>query len=750
MFAPKPQNDSRMIRGAKPEPAAGADTGFGRAQQPMKTIVVIDDSDSNIKIFSKLSEVACPDAIVKAFSNPLVALKWLEEREASLIIADYQMPGMTGAELTRQVRLRPLCAEVPVIVVTAYHDRNFRVEALEAGATDFLLSPIDFNEFQVRVRNLLKLSSRQIVVRERARILEQELLQSRYLRDQALRDSHAQLSQVIDTMPALISAIDRNGDSIFSNAYQAQLLGASWRRDIDERDHLVFNSGEAVASYEEQITDQSGQERTFLTTKSPLRSPDGGVMAVLTTSLDISDRKRAEKERLYLAEHDQLTALPNRYYLNHWLTREIDEVGATKRPFALYYIDLDRFKHINDGLGHHFGDQLLQEVGKRLQHAVGNNDVVARLGADEFAILQLGVKSLEDAIPFAEHIKLLLKEPFLIDGQEITTSASIGVTTYPWDGKNAQELLRNADLAMYRVKARGRDGTESYTQTMFSEVRNEIRLRDQLRGALERGEFILHYQPQFDLKAGAIVGAEALVRWAPVQGTLIGPDVFIPLAEECDMMRSIDAWVLREACHQAKLWSEAYSRPIRIAINLSTQTFRSPNLSATIMDALKKEGLLPTLLELELTEEVLLGTGRVYREIETLRRRGVRLAIDDFGTGYSSFARLSSLPVDIIKIDRSFIANSADKNNVAIIKAIVGLGRALGVEILAEGAETASQFELVKEVGCDLVQGFFTGRPMEVTQFHNVIAQNQSMRLTAGGDMLHKAVGSEAGKPINV
>ena len=278
-------------------------------------------------------------------------------------------------------------------------------------------------------------------------------------------------------------------------------------------------------------------------------------MAVLTTSLDISDRKRAEKERLFWPSMITLTALPNRHYLNHWLTREIDAVGATKRPFALYHIDLDRFKYINDGLGHHFGDQLLQEVGRRLQRAVRSDDVVTRLGGDEFAILQLGIKSPEDAIPFAERIKLLLKEPFHIAGQDITTSASIGVTIYPWDGKNAQELLRNADLAMDSVKARGRDGMESFTQTIFSEVRNEIRLRGQLRGALDRQEFILHHQPQLDLRTGALVGAEALIRWAPGQGPLISPGVFIPLAEESDMMRAIDAWVLREACRQAKLWS---------------------------------------------------------------------------------------------------------------------------------------------------------------------------------------------------
>lgn len=723
----------------------------GREQPPIKTIVIIDDSDSNIKVFSKLSEVACPDAVVKAFSNPLAALDWLEEREASLIIADYKMPGMTGADLTRQVRLRPLCAETPVIVVTAYHDRNFRVEALEAGATDFLLSPIDFSEFQARVRNLLKLGSRQIVARERARVLEQELLQSRHLRDQALRDSHAQLSQVIDTIPALISAVDRDGASIFSNAHQAQLLGASWRRAIDERDHLVFEAGEAVPSYEEQITDQSGQERTFLTTKSPLRSQDGAVMAVLTTSLDISDRKRAEQERLFLAEHDQLTALPNRHYLTHWLTREIDAAGATRRPFALYHIDLDRFKYINDGLGHDFGDQLLQEVGKRLRHAVRNDDVVIRIGGDEFAILQLEVKTLEDAIPFAERLKQLLKEPFVVAGREIATSASIGVTIYPWDGKTAQELLRNADLAMYRVKAkaRGQEGSESFTQTMFSEVRKEIRLRDQLRGALEREEFVLHYQPQLDLNTGAIIGAEALIRWAPAQGNLIGPGVFIPIAEECDMMRAIDAWVLREACRQAKLWHAACSRPIRIAINLSTQTFRAPNFAMAIMDALTQEGLSPALLELELTEDVWLGAGRIHQEIEALRRLGVRLAIDDFGTGYSSFARLSSLPIDMIKIDRSFIAHSAGRNNAAIIKAVVSLGRALGVEILAEGAETASQFDLVREAGCDFVQGFLTGRPMEAAQFETAIVQGQPMRHTARGDMSHKAVGDETGEPIN-
>ena len=701
----------------------------------MKIIVIVDDSAANLKIYSKLAEAVDSEVRVQAFHNPLQAIAWLELNDPDLVITDYKMPSMSGAEFTRRIRALPGCADVPVVVVTAYTDRGFRIEALEAGATDFLLSPIDHAEFQPRVRNLLRLRCHQRLDRKRAQALEHELQVSEHLRDQILRDSRGQLAQVIDTVPAMIGATDLQGRSIFINAYQIQVLGERCRRQTDERDALVLALGEPQPSFEEQIRDQSGMARMFFTTKTPLRAVDGATIGVLTTSIDITDRKRSEELLVFQAKHDPLTSLPNRYYLNHWLAQEIDAEQAAKRPFALYYIDLDRFKYVNDGLGHHFGDHLLQAVSRRLQDATRPGDVVARLGGDEFAILQLGVNSFAEAQPFAERLNGLLLEPFIIEGREVTTSASIGVTIYPRDGATAQELLQNADLAMYRVKARGRNGTASFTHDMLLQAREALRVRSLLGGALSRDEFVLHYQPQIDLRSGNVVGAEALIRWRQGDAELLGPHAFLQIAEESGIMRPIDEWVLREACRQAKHWFDTLAQPLRISVNLSAHTFRDPHLSGLVLHVLHETGLPPELLDLELTEQVLLDQGQVTsREVATLHAHGVRLSIDDFGTGHSSMARLSSLHIDTLKIDRSFVSNLGDRNNMAIVRAVVSLGQALNVEVLAEGVETCDQLEWVREAGCDLVQGFFTGRPMEAWQLEGCLQPENKAGLRSANE----------------
>ncbi|HEY1412827.1 MAG TPA: EAL domain-containing protein, partial [Rhodopila sp.] len=412
---------------------------------------------------------------------------------------------------------------------------------------------------------------------------------------------------------------------------------------------------------------------------------------------------------------------------------------VSRRPFALYYIDLDRFKTINDGLGHHFGDRLLQAVSRRLQNAIGGGDTVSRLGGDEFAILQIGIDSAAEAMPFSERINRLLHEPFVIDGLEVITSASIGVTFYPRDGESADELLQNADLAMYRVKARGRNSSEFFTHEMLSQAREAIRVQSLLRGALARREFVLHYQPQIDLETGRLVGVEALIRWPQESGPMLTPAEFLPIAEESDIMRPIDEWVLREACRQAKDWLDRLGRPIRVAVNLSARTFRDRNMSRLVLAILEETGLPPSLLDLELTEGVLLDQAEsATREADVLHKRGVHLSIDDFGTGHSSLARLTSLHIDTLKIDRSFVCNLSEPNNMAIIRAVVSLGRALDVQVLAEGVETAYQLGQVRQAGCSLVQGYFTGYPMSAVELEHFLQRHEvSGALEAVGAVWH-------------
>ncbi len=657
-------------------------------------IVIVDDSTANLKLYAKLAAGVEPDVSVHSFNDPQQALEWLGDNAADLVVTDYKMPSMNGAEFTRQIRRLLTCPDVPVVVVTVYADRDFRIEALEAGASDFLRNPVDYLEFQTRARNLLRLGRQQRLLRDHAHTLERDLIESEKSRDQLLRDSREWLAQVIDTVPAMISATDTLGNRIFVNAYQSSVLGAADRQadgrpDVERLDRQVLASGKALDRFEETFVDGDGDPRDFVTVKSPLRDADGKTVGVLTTSLDITERKRAEARLVHQAEHDHLTMLPNRVYLHDRLRHELAARRASGRFFALHYLDLDRFKYVNDGLGHHFGNQLLQAVGQRLAASVGPDDVVARLGGDEFAIMQATVETSADAARFAGRINQLMLDPFMIDGRKVATSASIGVTLYPKDGESLEELLQNADLAMYRVKADQRNGFAFFASEMLSRAHEVIRLQSSLRNALEVGEFVLHYQPQVDLRSGMVVGAEALIRWRSPHGGLLSPDDFLPVAEETGLIQEIDQWVLHEACQQAKTWMKTLANPVRVSVNLSPLRFSTSTIFDTVMRELDETGLPPTLLGIELTEEGLLQhTRAAMGDLADLHTRGVKISIDDFGTGYSSLARLTNLHVDELKIERSFVA-SLETPNAAIVRAVVSLGRALAIEVLAEGVETA-------------------------------------------------------------
>ncbi len=699
-------------------------------------IVTVDDSAANLKLYSKLAAAVEPNVEVHPFNDPFQALEWLDGNVADLVITDYKMPAMDGAAFTRRVRAQPVSADVPVVVVTAYAERGFRIEALEAGASDFLLSPVDYPEFQSRARNLLRLGRHQRLMRDHAFALERDLKESERSRDELIRDSSERLAQVIDTVPAMISATDTDGDCIFVNAYQSAMLDASGRRpdngiDPGPLDQQVLATGRPLDPFEETLTDIAGDERTFMTVKSPLRDASGGTVGVLTTSLDITERKRAEARLVYQAEHDHLTSLPNRAHLYSRLRRELEARRGSGRVFALHFIDLDRFKYVNDGLGHYFGDRLLQGVANRLQAAVRDGDMVARLGGDEFAILQSAVSGPDDATSFATRINKILFDPFMIEGREVGTSASIGVTLFPKDGASPEELLQNADLAMYRVKAGQRNGFAFFASEMLSQAREVIRLQSSLRRALDADEFVLHYQPQIDLRTGARVGAEALIRWRSVPDGLVMPTGFLQIAEDIGLMRDIDQWVLDEACQQAKKWHDTLPVPIRVSVNLSPLRLPVHSFLDMVTHGLAKTGLPPELLGIELTEDILLQRNHfAASDLEELHKNGVQITIDDFGTGYSSLARLTSLRLDKLKIDRSFVAGLEDPNNFAIVRAVVSLGRSLNLEVLAEGVETAEQLERVRLAGCDSVQGYFTGYPMDARHFELFLRAGGTVDLT--------------------
>jgi len=715
----------------------------------MNTIVIVDDQPINRSIYAKIAASVGDDVRVETYADPREALAAIVINPPDLVVTDYKMPHMNGATFIRHIRAEPSLADIPVIVITVFEEKSYRFRALDAGATDFLLSPVDHREFVTRARNLLRLRKQQLLLADRAQSLEQKLHHSELSLQQAVRDSSERLAQVIDAVPALISATDREGRFLFINDFQAQLIGADPAavpgRDVAEilgeeegarskaLDRLVIQSGKPIHSFEEELTDLSGAKRIFETTKSPLKNAADETIGVVTSSLDITDRKSAEKHLRFMAHHDSLTGLPNRAYLTERMRQEIARARRGDRHFALHIIDLDGFKGVNDVLGHAVGDTFLTAVAKRLQSMKRSGFVVARLGGDEFAILQTGLPTSEAAACYAEEVAQVLRRPFIIGEENAVTTASIGIAIHPTDGTDIEDLLRHADLAMYKAKSEGGNQHRFYAADMNLRASLAAALDADMRRAIEREEFVLHYQPQVRLETNEVVGVEALIRWRKPGGNLLPPSSFLPRAEQNGMIVAINEWVLRTACRQAATWRRSGLDNIRVSVNLSPVQFQRQSLPLLVMQVLKETGLEASSLELELTENILMqDIDQVVIQLQQLRELGVQISIDDFGTGFSSLNYVKRLPVDRLKIDQSFVRDlPSDPSDRAIVVAIVNLAHSLDMDVVAEGVETAEQLQIVRDVGCDEVQGFFFGQPMTSGHFESFMMPRRLRAVTS-------------------
>lgn len=463
-----------------------------------------------------------------------------------------------------------------------------------------------------------------------------------------------------------------------------------------------------------QVRRPSGEIRHAIARGEPQRDAQGAVNVLVGSFQDVTALRRSERKLERLAYYDTLTQLPNRVLLQ----QRVGQALRKQQHFALLLLDLDRFKQVNDSLGHHVGDRLLVQVAEALNMRMGKTDTLARFGGDEFVVLMECYQHPEWVARLAVQLLTIFDQPFLLNGQEFYLTASIGISMYPEDGETVDALLRNADVAMHQSKASTRNGYRFFESAMLERVAGDLRLENALWGALARGELQLHYQPQVSLDDGSLLGVEVLLRWEQPALGPISPGVFIPVAEDIGLMPQLGKWVLEQACQQLLAWDSQGLRIPRLAVNLSIRQLETSDFLDGVLTLLANSGVNPQRLQLEVTETLLMrGTGEAMTSLRTLRERGVSIAIDDFGTGYCSLSYLQRLPVDELKIDKSFVENLPGQPGDALItRAVIGLGRSLGLRVLAEGVETAEQAAFLRQEDCHAAQGYLYGRPLPPQQ----------------------------------
>jgi predicted signal transduction protein with EAL and GGDEF domain/DNA-binding response OmpR family regulator len=739
-----------------------ADSAFTDVDGPPPRVLLVDDDEVNLMLTSIALREAGFDVVEAA--DGAAALHQLEESAPDLVVLDALMPGMDGFETCKALRAMPGYAQVPVLMLTGLDDDASITRAYRAGATDFFVKTTQWSLLAGRLRYMLRAS--------RTRI-ELERSKSKLARAQDL----ARMGSFEWRRDEGVGQLWLSAEAlrVFGRSPEGRLQVRSLLRMVApaQRHGLLRMLSEVVAHNAVLATDISmtlvdGRQRV-VHVEAEAEFEHGHAVGYTGVFQDVTDRRVAEDRIRHLANYDVLTGLPNRRQLIWRTERALEHARQLGHNAALLLIDLDRFKNVNDTLGHAAGDELLMEVARRLRGCVRHTDqvmegaieaagtrshrtleAIGRLGGDEFVALLPEVVDDQDAERVANRILEAMREPIFVAGQECFVTASVGIAMFPRDGLNIADLMRNSDVAMYSAKTAGRNAAAVYSPQLAGRGREKLELESHLHKAIERSELVLHYQPKVDVRAARMVGTEALMRWQH-DGVLVPPGDFIPLAEETGLIVPLSEWAVREAARQAKIWQQSFGFADSIAVNLPSRLFERSDLVENINQSVAAYGLPHNAILLEITENNLMrDLHNVSLSLHRLNEIGVEIAIDDFGTGYSSLAYLTTLPISELKIDRSFVRDlGITPQSSAVVSAIIALARSLGLRVIAEGVENLRQMDVLHRLGCGLMQGFLFSKALPPDDLENWLQQTVLPRkapwigaaATTEGDGAHRVLG---------
>jgi diguanylate cyclase (GGDEF)-like protein/PAS domain S-box-containing protein len=669
------------------------------------TILIIDDIPANLAVAVDYLEVNKFRVVVAQDGEEGIERAKLVQPD--LILLDVMMPRIDGFETCRRLKMDGSTWDIPVIFMTALADTGNKIAAFAAGAVDYVSKPFQIEELLARIKTHLTLRAAQTQLVEQNAQLEVSGARYRRLFETAkdgilLLDSAT--GEVTDVNASAVHMLGYGRDH-FLHHKLCDVLPFTATPDCREG-LATLQTAESVAfeCWELETKDKELVDVEFIGNVYQV----DGARIVQCNLRDITSRKRAEARIRYMALHDALTGLPNRILLQDRLTQAIALACRNQERVAVLMIDLDQFKHINDSLGHHVGDGLLEAVSARIKSCLRESDIVARLGGDEFVVVLPAIADSRDIEEVVQKLLAGLLEPFLVEGHHLKISGSIGAGQYPTDGDNPEALLRAADAAMYAAKAKGRGTYCLFSPELDLAIQRRILLVSDLHTACERGQLTLNYQPQIATGTGVITAVEALLRWNHPSHGSVSPAEFIPLLEEMGGIVPVGMWVLRTACLQNAAWQKAGLPPVRMAVNVSAKQFYHGDLVKVVEEALRESGLAPKWLDLELTESLTLdGSATTVHVMNSLKALGVGLTLDDFGTGWSSLSCLRHFPLDRIKIDRSFMHDiMSEPAAEAVVTSIIDLARNLGFVCIAEGVETAAQLEYLERKHCPEIQGY--------------------------------------------